>query len=198
MPAVRAVARVARTGPYGLAAAALLALLGPALAGVRTVRALPQSARPALASCDVDPSALAPDAEEQAALDLINGYREGQGLPPLALSWALQRAALWKSADMAGRRYAAHDDGFRGWQQRLVDCGYDADDADVAENLAGGTPAGAAIVWQWQGSPEHNENLLDPRMLVAGIKRVPSPDPADPYGWYWTLELGSDPAGDLE
>ncbi len=198
MPTVRAVARVPRSGLRGLTAAALLALLGPALTGALPALAAAQAARPALASCDVDPSALAPDAEEQAALDLINAYREGQGLPPLALSWALQRAALWKSADMAGRRYAAHDDGFRGWQQRLVDCGYDAYDAEVAENLAGGTPAGAAIVWQWQGSPEHNENLLDPRMLVAGLKRVPSPDPADPYGWYWTLELGSDPDGDFE
>lgn len=196
---MRAAAGVPRACPYVLPATMLLAVLGAALGpAIAAPAALGTASRTALANCDVDPTAFWPDDEEQTALALINAYRDGQGLPSLSLSTALQRAALWKSTDMASRRYAAHDDGFRGWQQRLADCGYDIYDADVAENLAGGSASGAEVVWQWQTSPEHNENLLDPWMTAAGIKRVHSPDPADAYGWYWTLELGSDAAGDLE
>ena len=193
---MRAVPATSHAARYALGMAVILALIGTPLAEpTASASAPPAVARAALVNCDVDPNALMPDAEEQAALGQINAYREAQGLTPLAWSWALQRAALWKSADMAVRRYASHDDGFRGWQQRIADCGYDVFDAQVAENLAGGTPSGAEIVAQWQGSPEHDQNLLDPWMAVAGIKRVQS---ADVYGWYWTLELGSDPAGDLE
>jgi uncharacterized protein YkwD len=194
-----AAAATSRAALHALGLAVLLTLIGTLLAAPAALASAPPAvARAALVNCDVDPNALMPDTEEQAALGQINAYREAQGLAPLAWSWALQRAALWKSADMAVRRYASHDDGFRGWQQRIADCGYDVFDAEVAENLAGGSPAGAELVWQWQTSPEHNANLLDPWMAVAGLKRVQNPDPADPLGWYWTLELGSDPAGDTE
>lgn len=149
------------------------------------------------ASCTVDPGQIAPDSEELALLDETNAYRASYGLPPLQLSYALTVAALWKSTDMATRDYFAHDDGFRTWAQRLVDCGYNLPNRIADENLAAGEATASGTFAQFEGSPAHNENLLDPRMTAVGIKRVHSANPADPYGWYWSMDFGSDMDADL-
>lgn len=139
-------------------------------------------------NCDVDPNALGPDAEEQAMFALLNTYRAQYGLDPVQFSATLQRVALWKAAHMATNHYAEHDDGFRGWEQRFRDCGYDPEYGFMAENLAGGFASAGQTFQQWQGSPEHNVHLLDAQMIVAGIARVASNDAT---GWYWAMELGS-------
>src|SRR5579884_1589778 len=139
--------------------------------------------------CTVDASHLSPDAEEQALLAGANAYRASYGLPPLRLSWSLTVSALWKSTDMAANHYFAHDDATRSWEQRLADCGYTVQGAYMAENLAAGNAGGSATLAQWEASPPHNANLLNPHYTATGIKRVQSPN--DPYGWYWTMEFGS-------
>ncbi len=171
---------------------AALAVALPALpAASHVVRPIPALAADRDASCAVDPGGIAPDPEELALLDDTNAYRASYGLPPLQLSYTLTVSALWKSSDMASRDYFAHDDGFRSWAQRLVDCGYDLTGRSADENLAAGEPTAGATLIQFQNSPEHNANLLDPRMTAVGIKRVHSSNPADPYGWYWSMDLGS-------
>ena len=172
-------------------------LLAVALAAALALAALPAALRPPAAAhadaaapvnCDVDANQLAVDAEEQAMLDLINGYRAQNGLGPVAVSPTLQRVALWKSTDMATYHYTNHDDSFRGWEQRFRDCGYNPVYGYMAENLAGGYGTAIQIFQQWESSPVHDHNLLDGDMTVAGIVRAKS---NDAYGWYWTLELGS-------
>ncbi len=151
-------------------------------------------------NCGVDASRLALDGEEQAVLDATNAYRAQYGLQPLHISWTLQRVALWKASDTALHTYMQHDDGFRSWEQRFADCGYDyaSMGASIGENLAAGMPGGAATLAQWQSSPPHNANLLNPAFSVVGIKRVPAAGPGDPYGWYWAMELGSIDGGDSD
>lgn len=151
-------------------------------------------------NCGVDPSRLALDGEEQAVLDATNAYRLQNGLQPLQLSWTLQRIALWKASDTALHDYMEHDDGFRSWEQRFADCGYDyqALGATIGENLAAGYPEGAATLAMWESSPPHNANLLNPAFSVVGIKRVPAAGAGDPYGWYWAMELGSTDGGDTD
>lgn len=148
-------------------------------------------------SCDVDASRMALDPEEQAVVDQTNAYRASFGLPALQPSFELTQNALWKSGDMAAREYFAHDDGFRSWYQRFSDCGYDTAGAFVGENLAAGNASGAAALQQWQNSPPHNDNLLDPNFTAIGVKRVKTSDSANPYGWYWAMELGSSLDHDL-
>lgn len=146
------------------------------------------------ANCVVDLAHLAADTEEQAILDGTNRYRADNGLPPLQFSYALTVAALWKSTDMATQHYITHDEPGRTWAQRLLDCGYDPSASAIGENLAAGRPSGVTTLKQWQNSPLHNENLLDPSFRAVGIKRMPS---NDAYGWYWSMELGSTLDADL-
>lgn len=170
-----------------LAAALLASALPAALHGAARVHA-----DAATINCDVPDGQMAIDTEEQALLDMLNGYRAQNGLGALQFDPSLQRAAAWKAVDMASNHYTAHDDSFRTWDQRFRDCGYAAPSAFMAENLAGGYATGAQTLNQWENSPVHNENLLDGHMNFAGIVRYHSPNPNDPYGWYWVLELGSD------
>jgi uncharacterized protein YkwD len=151
-------------------------------------------------NCVVDASRLTLDGEEQAVLDSTNAYRAQYGLQPLQLSWPLQRIALWKASDTALRTYMQHDDGFRSWEQRFADCGYDyiAMGALIGENLSAGYAGGGATLSGWEASPLHNANLLNPAFSVVGIKRVQSAQPGDPYGWYWAMELGSIDGGDTD
>jgi len=142
-------------------------------------------------SCSVDLTHLALTPEEQIVLDLTNAYRASYGLSALRPDFALAQNALWKSTDLGAHAYTTHDDGFRTWQQRFADCGYDTITTYYGENLAGGDPSAAGTLGQWQSSPLHNANLLDPHFTAVGIKRVHATDPADRYGWYWAMELGS-------
>ncbi len=167
------------------------ALLASALPAIRS-GATPVHAEGAIVNCDVPDSQLAVDPEEQALLDMLNAYRAQNGLSQLQFDPSLQRAAAWKAMDMANFRYTAHDDSFRSWDQRFRDCGYSSPYAFMAENLAGGYATGAQTLTQWETSPVHNANLLNGTMNFIGLVRYHSPNPGDPYGWYWVLELGSD------
>jgi uncharacterized protein YkwD len=125
------------------------------------------------------------DGEEQAAVDEINAIRAHSGLAPLAVSPALTRAARWKSADLAGGTPFGHDDSFRGWAQRLRDCGYPTTWA--RENIAAGYASGGDTVRQWMDSGPHRANILAGDMRAVGIARRAG----GVYGWYWTADFGS-------
>ena len=129
------------------------------------------------------------DSEELEFLDLINDYRDQNGLGTLVLSDALNQAATWKSTDMATNDYFAHDDELinRSFVDRLRDCGYTAN-TWLAENIAAGNDTAAQVFLQWRESPGHNANMLNPDLVAIGIARVFS-DSAT-YGWYWTTDFG--------
>jgi len=161
----------------------------------------PPAAQAAGGACDVAPGALSLDPEERDAFDRANAYRVANGLAPLQLSTSLQRSAAWKTKDMVARRAYDHDDGFRSWDQRFKDCGYDpSGDFFIAENLATGNPTGAETFDNWRKSSVHNQWLLDPDFHVAGIKRSPAPGlpPGDAYSWVWVMEFGTVPGGPLD
>ena len=111
------------------------------------------------------------DSEEQAAITAINALRAREGLPPVGVSAALTRAARWKATQMAAGAPYAHDDPFRGWPQRLADCGY-RDQTFVSENLASAAATGAEAVRMWENSAPHRSNLLHPSARVIGIARA--------------------------
>jgi uncharacterized protein YkwD len=168
-----------------------LLIAAPLLAdGTAPALALPNA--PAAGVCDVSQNAMSMDPEELAALADVNAYRASYGESPLAPSQTLTRAAAWKSGSMAAGAPFGHDDSFRSWWQRLGDCGYPDDSYGAAENIAAGETTGGATVADWEKSPPHNENLLNPTYTAAGLKRVHSANPGDPYGWYWTLDFGGD------
>jgi uncharacterized protein YkwD len=124
------------------------------------------------------------DSEEQSMLTLINNYRQQNGVGPLTPSPTLDRAALWKSSDMAQNDYFSHDDPGRGWLQRLLDCGYPS--TNDGEDLAAGNSDAQHTFEQWRTSPPHNANLLSSTFHAIGVGR------AEISGsmWYWTADFG--------
>jgi uncharacterized protein YkwD len=174
----------ARTAIPSVLVTALLVLGGVLL----TLLVPPVHASLALGSCVTARSSS--DSEEQSMLNLINDYRSRSGAPVLARSAALARAALWKSTDMAANHYFSHDDLIRGWSQRLSDCGYGP--ATTGENIADGHADAASTLMQWETSPPHNANLLNPNFHAVGLGRA-----EDASGlWYWTADFGGVADGD--
>ena len=112
------------------------------------------------------------DGEERDLLDLVNEYRESNGLPPVTVSATLTRAAERHAGDMAAKDYMAHqgsdgsDPGKRAW-----DAGYPKS-AGVGENLAE-TETAYDSLWGWRASASgHNENMLNPGWRAIGIARA--------------------------
>jgi uncharacterized protein YkwD len=137
--------------------------------------------------CTVDATI---DSQEQAFLQVINNYRQQNGRQPLKLSSTLNKAAAWKSADMASNNYVAHDDTphNRTWIQRIRDCGYTYN-AWIGENIAVGNSSASITFEQWRGSSGHNANMLGSNYTAIGIGRAYNANST--HGWYWTTEFGS-------
>jgi len=141
----------------------------------------------ALYACDVYDMTF--DAEEQAFLATINGYRAQYGLAPLSVSTNLNRSAMWMATDLAYSGRWSHTDSLgRTFDVRIRDCGGWAWNG---ENLASGQPvasAGAAFEL-WRTSPSHNANMLNASYVQIGIARVYNA--ASPYGWYWATDFST-------
>jgi uncharacterized protein YkwD len=171
------------------AALALVLVLQPAV-GKRASTALAQTGDGTV-NCGVNAAQLWPDAQETALLAQINARRSSLGLQPFALSYTLQRDALWKSNDMATHHNVNHDDSVaRDAEHRLLDCGYPYGDAEAGEDLAAGYPDANATFALWESSPDHYGNLINPDYVAVGLKRVYAGD-SDQYGWYWTIVFAS-------
>src|SRR5215218_9467892 len=127
------------------------------------------------------------DSEEVGFLALINDYRAASGLRPLSLSSSLSAAAAFHSADMAANGYLAHTllDGTT-VEQNMANFGYEG--STHGENIAAGIQTAAEAMQTWQGSAEHNANMLNASFGAIGIGRAN--DPNSQYGWYWTTILG--------
>jgi uncharacterized protein YkwD/uncharacterized protein YraI len=164
-----------------------VALLAP---GVSAAPAEPMAAiAPAFV---VDAADACLDDEEVGFLALINDYRAASGLRPLSVSTSLSAAAAYHSADMAANRYLDHTriDG-KTVQQSMADFGYAG--GLYGENIAAGTATGPEAMQTWQGSAEHNANMLNGSFGAIGIGRAY--DPESPYGWYWTTIFGDENDG---
>jgi uncharacterized protein YkwD/uncharacterized protein YraI len=127
------------------------------------------------------------DSEEVGFLALINDYRAASGLRALSLSSSLSAAAAFHSVDMAANGYLAHTllDGTT-VEQNMANFGYEG--GTHGENIAAGTQTAAEAMQTWQGSAEHNANMLNASFGAIGIGRAY--DPNSQYGWYWTTIFG--------
>jgi uncharacterized protein YkwD len=127
------------------------------------------------------------DNEERALCQQVNALRSQHGLAPLRASVTLTRAARWLSADMARNDYLDHTDSRgRTFSKRLTAFGYKG--AARAENIAGGSGSAAATLSDWQSSPLHRRNLLNPSLKVIGIGRAYNA--SSMLGWHWTATFG--------
>lgn len=92
---------------------------------------------------------------------VINGYRQLQGLPTLEVADELQALASEHSAEMAAQRRLSHD----GFQSRF---GRTTSRLCV-ENVGWNHPSAEALLDGWRLSPEHLRNLLDPQVRRMGL-----------------------------
>jgi uncharacterized protein YkwD len=137
-----------------------------------------------LVNCEVTPEDQAMSAEEQSFLDLLNAYRQDNGLPPLAVSDSLNRAAAWMANDMYQHHYVSHTDSAgRNAGARVLDCGYHT---GAAEIIAVGKLDPAAALEAFKGSPPHHAIMVDDWYKAAGVGLLRTPD----GGAYWVVDLG--------
>ena len=182
MQLIRALARSRIIGARIAAALAAVSLIAP---GAAAAPADPGGfAEPGLAVSSADACV---DDEEVGFLALINDYRAASGLRPLSLSSSLSSAAAYHSVDMAAKGYLAHTllDGTT-VVQNMANFGYEG--GTHGENIAAGTQTAAEAMQTWQGSAEHNTNMLNASFGAIGIGRAY--DPNSQYGWYWTTIFG--------
>jgi len=134
------------------------------------------------------PTVEALDSEEQAFLQLLNTYRQQNGLQPINLSPTLTPAAELHSEDMADNNYFSHTslDG-RTFVDRVRDAGYTYD-TWLGENIAAGYVTAQEVFNGWKNSPTHNTNMLRPQFNVIGIGRAYNV--SSDYEWYWTTDFG--------
>jgi uncharacterized protein YkwD/uncharacterized protein YraI len=182
---MRPVRTEARSRALGARVAAAVAAFSLFATGAAAAPADPETfAAPALAVTSADACA---DSEEVGFLAYINEYRAASGLRPLSLSSSLSSAAAYHSVDMAANGYLAHTllDGTT-VVQNMANFGYEG--GTHGENIAAGTQTAAEAMQTWQGSADHNTNMLNASFGAIGIGRAY--DPNSQYGWYWTTIFG--------
>lgn len=94
-------------------------------------------------------------------LEVVNEYRQRNGLAPLRIAEDLGSIAQSHSVKMAERRRISHD-GFRERFDRTTS-------RICVENVGMNFPHPEAQVDGWRASPGHDRNLLEPRVTRVGI-----------------------------
>lgn len=145
--------------------------------------------------CSISRPNLLPSPEEMEVIVRTNAYRQAHGLAMLQWSRDLSRSAIHKAELMAATNNVDHNDSFRAWDQRFRDCGHTALDLR-AENLAAGQQTPLEAESDWQQSPHHNENLLNPGLRFIGaavLHRPVTPQNSPSWPSFWVMELASTP-----
>lgn len=115
------------------------------------------------------------------------GWRRMPPAPPLRWNTSLLSAATAHSRDMASRNYFDH----RSPEGRTVSERVTASRYKwklVGENLAGGDRSVAGAVQGWIASPDHCQNLMNPKFADVALACVARP--GSQWGTYWTMVLG--------
>jgi uncharacterized protein YkwD len=150
---------------------------------------------PSNTSCDAATRPL--DEAEQQLLAVLNSFRQSAGLGPLQVSLTLTRAARWKAAELASHGPSAtlvleHDDSFRTWEQRLLDCGYPMS-ARFGEVLGSSTGTPAELLQDFLNSQVHREILSDQVWPYIGIARALAGTVDGVPVYRWVVDVGTDP-----
>ncbi len=134
------------------------------------------------------------DANELRFLQLINDYRQQNGLQPLLLSDMLSDCSTKHSHDMGTYGFFSHDTVQSDWFPagatpwvRMAQVGYTYN-TTMGENIAAGYSTADAVFTAWKNSPEHNANMLTASFKVIGIGLEYIP--GSQYGYYWTTDFG--------
>ena len=116
----------------------------------------------------------------------VNAERAAAGLAALSPSAALAAAAQVHADDMAANGLSGHtgSDG-SDMGSRVRRAGYDW--RRVAENVAVGQGAPAAVVADWMDSPPHRRNILDPAVAELGVGYAAGPPVGNAPGHFWVL-----------
>lgn len=93
--------------------------------------------------------------------ELINTYRQRNGLQPLAFAENLAELADEHSVDMAAQRKLSHD-GFQSRARRTSS-------RVCVENVGWNYPTAETQFDGWRRSPTHDRNLLDPKVSRMGL-----------------------------
>lgn len=94
-------------------------------------------------------------------LTLINGHRAQYHLAPLQAASHLDKLAYEHSVAMAKAGKMSHE----GFRER----GLRSESAACVENVGWNYATPEAMLKAWTESPGHNQNMLDPRAIKAGI-----------------------------
>ncbi|HEY0823414.1 MAG TPA: CAP domain-containing protein [Ramlibacter sp.] len=115
------------------------------------------------------------------------GGRYMPAAPPLQWDQQLYSAAFGHSSDMARANYFEHvsPSGVT-VRQRASAARYKW--RSLGENLSGGTRGIGDTVQNWLESPDHCENLMDPKFGDVAVACVAQP--GTQWGTYWTMVLG--------
>jgi hypothetical protein len=126
--------------------------------------------------------------EEQRLLELINGYRQENGVGTLIPSAVLSTSATRHSEDMAAHDFFSHSTRESSYYpsgsnpaHRTAREGYPTN-VYTAENIARGQQTAEEVFEVWRGSPEHDAAMLGEQYTAAGIGHVDT---------YWTADFGS-------
>jgi hypothetical protein len=113
--------------------------------------------------------------EEQRLLEIINGYRQENGVGTLVPSAVLSTSATRHSEDMAAHDFFSHSTKESSYYpsgsspaDRAAREGYPLD-VYTAENIARGQLTAEEVFEDWRGSPEHDAAMLGEQYTAAGI-----------------------------
>jgi uncharacterized protein YkwD len=127
-----------------------------------------------------------PKPEEQRFLELVNEYRNSNGLDPLLSDEALSTTAAHHSEDMATYGFFSHETEESsyypvgsGYVDRMTWEGYPTY-GYFAENIAWGQATAEEVFEAWRNSPEHDVHMLDSNYTTIGIGHVAP---------YWTTDF---------
>lgn len=153
-----------RINRLALARAASLSLAVATSACGKSARVTPDpSTRPAEAPV------LAGDTASESVVVRTNAERRKLGLPVLARSSRLMRAAQIQADQMAAALTMAHDlprARYPGTDDRFAAVGYSY--RASGENVAAGYPSAAAVVSGWMTSPGHRANITSNNFTEMG------------------------------
>lgn len=126
---------------------------------------------------------------EQAAFNLLNADRTGQGIGVVTADARLHNAARSHSRDMASNNFFSHtgSDGSRAGN-RITAQGYNF--LSWGENIAAGQQTAVDVIAAWLNSPGHRDNMRGRSFTDAAIGQVKGGTGAD-FSSYWTMVLAS-------
>jgi uncharacterized protein YkwD len=126
---------------------------------------------------------------EQQVITLVNQHRTAMGLNALVPASSLVASAEWKSMNMAGYQYLAHDDPApvaRSVADRIAACGYPTY-AAWGENIAYGYVDAQSVMNAWLSDSGHKANIENTSWTTVGVGVAQASNGVI----YWTQDFGT-------